>query len=127
MSTRSTIALSGDYHLYHDGFDQQNVYLEIDSDYGKIVLRIPAKDWVELSSHVIYPHSQIRGMSDEEVEAFITQVVQERMDEWEKSDKSDILGLSGIATFGDRDSPLESQVISAMVKYGIGRFSPKEE
>jgi hypothetical protein len=45
MSTRSTISYSDDYHLYQECFENDNVYLRLDSGDWDAVLSTADVDW----------------------------------------------------------------------------------
>ena len=50
MSTKSTIASSDNLHFYHEAFDDDHVYLRLDTThfeagYGSVMVRIPIHIW----------------------------------------------------------------------------------
>ena len=50
MSTKSTIASSDNFHFYHEVFDDDHVYLRLDTThfeagYGSVMVRIPIHIW----------------------------------------------------------------------------------
>jgi len=54
MSTKATLFLDKDFHLYRDARDQENVYLEIESVsqfVESLVIKIPAETWNEMTKH----------------------------------------------------------------------------
>ena len=61
MSTRITLWYSEDLHLYQDGFDDENVYLEIRSQYfDALVVKIPLSAWKAATSSVMRTISRRR-------------------------------------------------------------------
>ena len=53
MSTKATLWLSDDFHLYREVLDDQNVYLEIrGSEFiEQLVMKIPIAAWNEMRQH----------------------------------------------------------------------------
>ncbi len=54
MSTKATLYLDDDFHLYRDALDDENVYLELESTskyVESLVLTIPIQVWNEMRKH----------------------------------------------------------------------------
>jgi hypothetical protein len=68
MSTKHTIYLDDDFHLYFDVIDQENVYLALDRESGyiaQLVVKIPMETWNEMrrSPRFEEVYAQIRHQS----------------------------------------------------------------
>lgn len=121
MSTRSTIAFTGKYHVYWDGFDQKNVHLAIETDdRDELIIRIPATAWAELSKPDI-EHSQFLNKTPDECREILRMKVKTRITNWENRGRNlkDISTLLGLTKYGPIDSPIEEQISTAMKALGL--------
>ncbi|HZP26637.1 MAG TPA: hypothetical protein VFB90_06275 [Dehalococcoidia bacterium] len=59
MSTKATLWLSDDFHLYREVLDDQNVYLEVrGSEFiEQIVMKIPIAAWNEMRQHTPFANT----------------------------------------------------------------------
>lgn len=68
MSTKQTLWYSDEFHLYSEGLDDENIYLEVNSPaFEKLVLKIPLMAWKEMRKQTIQPAEQYLNMSDDEL------------------------------------------------------------
>lgn len=68
MSTKMTLWHNDDFHLYAEGLDDENVYLDIRTPYTEqFVLKIPLSAWKEMRRHTIEPAERYSDMSDDEL------------------------------------------------------------
>ncbi len=121
MSTRSTIVLTDNCHLFHDGFDMNHVYLEMEeSSIGTITLRIPALEWAELRQPEIRQSAHV-GLDQHERRSLLRAGVERRIAKWREggSDPNGTDALMGVALYGLVEQPVEEQVESAMQKLGL--------
>lgn len=126
MSTRATIVYADretdtgmEFHLYHECFDDENVYLELEgqeieyeASRNRVMVKIPNEVWETIRG--------FQGMSfewadwtDDEVRDYATQKITERMErirEAEKDGKNSIARVLGVLTYGSADNPVEEQI-----------------
>jgi hypothetical protein len=64
MSSKATIYLDKDFHLYQDAWDDENIYLEIESTsqfVEKLAIKIPVTTWNEMRERDIRVRRRIGG------------------------------------------------------------------
>jgi hypothetical protein len=122
MSTKSTIAHGRNFHLYHEAFDEDNVYLELEgtnfeASYNRVMVPIPVHVW-EVIRH--YPGIDLKYVdrTDAEIRQYVEREVDERLKRYkEASERSKgLVSLSGSLAFGTADQPRDQQ-ISAGIEY----------
>ena len=118
MSTRITLWYSEDLHLYQDGFDDENVYLEIRSQYfDALVVKIPLSAWKEMRQHTIQPAERFMDMTDEELLLEAEREVDEHRARLAAQPDSKLNGLFGIFTFGSAESTRDEMVRNFLRAY----------
>ena len=122
MSTKSTIAYGPNFHLYHEGLDQDYVYLELEgtkfeASYNRVTVPIPVHVWEIIRR---YPGIDLEYVekTDEEIRQYVAQEVDERLKLYEEADERSrgLVSLSGSLAFGGADEPRDQQ-IAAGVEY----------
>jgi hypothetical protein len=125
MSTKSTIAYSHgpdfDFHFYHEVLDDAGVYLELTGERleyeagpGRVMVRIPVEIW-EVIRHRAPADLQYADWTDQQVDAYVEQAVEERLQKYcehlEKTgQEQSILRIAGSLVFGFADEPREQQI-----------------
>lgn len=128
MSTKGTIFLVGDWHLYEEVFEQWNIYIDLPKDAltaidgNDVTICIPIAVWKALRAHTTYTEKYI-DMPPEalraEAEAWATQ----RLERWRNAETDSlkaIVAMGGcfIATITD---PFEKQVQDYISYYTLTR------
>ena len=114
MSTRSTLWYSDDLHLYTDGFDRENVYLEVDvgSPYlENLIVKIPLVAWKEMRKHTIQPSERYLDLTDDELHEEAERAVDEHR-AWldERKDAGSFLRSAGLLLFGSPESTRDEMI-----------------
>ena len=124
MSTRSTLWYSDEYHLYQEGLDDNNVYLEVRSpQFESLILRIHLTSLKEMRQHTIQPNERYLDFSADELRAEGEREVDEhraRLDEI-RADGRKNTGLRmmfGSFAFGSPDSSREEMIQNFIETYG---------
>jgi hypothetical protein len=126
MSTKSTLWHNDVFHLYSEGFDIENVYLEIAGDaVGQLVVKIPLAAWKEMRQQTIQPAEQYLDLSDEELLLEASRQVDEhraRLEELRQTDPqhSPLRGLLGSFLFGLPNSSREEMIANFLNHYRPG-------
>ncbi len=112
MSTRITLWHNEDFHLYEEGFDNENVYLEIKTApfIEQLVVKIPLPVWKEMRKHTIEPCESYLDLSDEELTQEAARSVDEHRAWLDAHRSSPVSGLSGVLLFGPPESSREKMV-----------------
>ena len=89
MSTKSTIAWGEDFHLYREIFDEDHVYLQLDTThfeagYGRVMIPIPLHFW-ETVRHLGGARLDLVDLLDEDLLAKVQKDVDERIAEYQKA------------------------------------------
>jgi len=122
MSTKSTIAYGRNFHLYHEAFDEDYVYLELEgtkfeASYNRVMVPIPVHVWEVIRR---YPGVDLKyaDKTDVEIRRYVEREVDERLKRYEEADKRSkgIVSLAGSLVFGTADQPRDRQ-IAAGVEY----------
>jgi hypothetical protein len=128
MSTKSTIAYGRNFHLYHEAFDEDYVYLEIEgtqfeASYNRVMVPIPVHVWEVIRR---YPGIDLKyaDKTDAEIRRYVEQEVDERFKQYEKaSPKSKgLISLSGALVYGTADQPRDQQIAA-----GVEHFTKVRE
>jgi hypothetical protein len=107
---------SDEFHLYRDGFDTDNVYLQIRSPhFEELVLKIPLTAWKEMRQHTIEPNERYLDFSEAELRAEAEREVDEHRSHLEevraKDGKHAGLGMMfGSFVFGPPDGSREEMI-----------------
>lgn len=125
MSTKSTIAHGRGFHFYHEAFDEDGVYLELEdvefeAGYRRVMVKIPVDVW-EVIRHTAPARLDLVDSSDEELRRTVERQVDERIAEYEQakgdSQQEALVSLFGALLFGSADEPHEEQVRSGVEYY----------
>ena len=118
MSTRSSLYYDDNFHLYTDGFDTDNVYLEV-SDGGNhwdsvTVITIPLPIWAQMRKHTLEPHESYLGLSYEEMLGIAkTKVAAHR--EWLETHKdTPLVRFAGVLLYGPPEDTEDTMVANWM-------------
>ena len=83
MSTKATIAYGANFHLYHEGFDEDHVYLELEGTqfeaaYNRVMVPIPVHVWEVIRQ---YPGVDLKyaDKTDAELRQYVEQEVDDRL------------------------------------------------
>ena len=123
MSTKATIAHGPSFHFYHDLFDEDHVYLEVEgarfeASYGRVMVPIPVHVWEVIRRH---PGAdlQLVDKTDEELRQHVEQTVDERLRRYQEADEQgkSLAALAGALTFGRADQPREAQLAAGLEHY----------
>ena len=119
MSTKSTLAWSEDFHLYHEIFDDDHVYLRFDTThfeagYGHVMIPIPIHIW-ETIRHLGGARLDLADRSDEELLAGVQKDVDERIAEYQKvaserPERAGLFAIIGSLAYGTADKPRDEQI-----------------
>ena len=120
MSTKATIAHGPGFHFYHDLFDEDHVYLEVEgtqfeASYGRVMVPIPVHVWEVIRRH---PGGdlQLPNTTDDELRPHVEQIVDERPKWYQQADEQakGLAALAGALTFGRADQPREAQLAAGL-------------
>jgi hypothetical protein len=112
MSTRGTLWHNDEFHLYQEGFDNENVYLEIEGDprLESLVIKIPLLAWKEMRRHTLEPEEGYSDMSADEFATEAARAVDEHRLRLERESKSQFGRMAGMALFGSPDSSRDEMI-----------------
>jgi hypothetical protein len=118
MSTKRTLWHNDDLHLYAEGFDNENVYLEIRTAYTEqFVIRIPLTAWKEMRRYTIEPAERYLDMSDDELTVEAQRQVQEHRARLGEFKSAAMRSLAGFLVFGAPDSTPDEMVTQFLRHY----------
>ena len=111
MSTRSTLWHSDDLHLYREGMDDENVYLEMRSRFfEELVIKIPLTAWKEMRKQTIQPAERYLDLTNEELlREAASEVDRHRLWLEERKDSRFASG-AGILVYGPPDSSRQEMI-----------------
>lgn len=125
MSTKATIAHGDDFHFYHEIFEDDFVYLELEGvDFcatrDRVTVPIPLAIWEVIRTRGGADLS-LAAMSGEELRLLVGRVVDERIVDYQEclartGDPSHARLFAG-GLFGSPDAPREEQVEAALEEY----------
>ncbi len=117
MSTKATVAYSPNFHLYKEVFDENFIYLELEgvsfeAGYNRVMVPIPVHIWEVIRQ---YPGTDLSwsDKTDEEIESYVEQEVNERIRKYEQAENDQhrgLIALCGSLTYGEADSPRQEQL-----------------
>ena len=117
MSTRLTLWYNDDFHLYQEGFDEQNVYLEVKTSHlEEFVLRIPLAAWKEMRKQTIEPAERYSDLTDEEMLAEAERAVDEHRKRLEGLPDTKVKSFVGGLVFGKPGST-RSEMIKSFLHF----------
>lgn len=121
MSTKSTICYGDNFHFYKDCFDEENVYLSLETinnisiENGVVTIAIPLEIWQNI--RFFDNKFEYANLSDEQINEIVTKAVEKRIE-----NKGPISKLFGCGIFGSFDLPKEEQI-----KNGIDFYRKQRE
>lgn len=117
MSTKATVAYGPNFHLYKEVFDENFIYLELEgvsfeASYNRVMVPIPVHIWEVIRQ---YPGTDLSwsDKTDEDIESYVEQEVNERIRKYEQADNDQhrsLIALCGSLTYGEADSPHQEQL-----------------
>lgn len=122
MSTKSTIAWGEDFHLYREVFDDDHVYLQLDTTHseagcGRVMIPIPIHIW-ETVRHLGGARLDLVELLDEDLLAKVRKDVDERIAEYqaalERPGRAGLLAIIGSIVYGTADKPRDEQIQRGM-------------
>jgi hypothetical protein len=122
MSTKRTLYFDDVFHLYADGFDSDNVYLEVQlagGPIGELVVKIPLIAWKEMRQHTIQPEERYLDLSDAELIVEAERAVDEHREWLAAAPNSPLKSMAGLFLFGP---PELSR--AEMIERFIGNYRP---
>ena len=118
MSTKSTLWHNEVFHLYREGLDDENVYLEISSPhFEELVLKIPLDAWKEMRKHTIEPAERYLDLTDEQLLQEAERAVDKHRAWLDEHRESPIAGLAGFLLFGSPESTREEMIRGFLESY----------
>ncbi|MGZ4960829.1 MAG: hypothetical protein ACXV7J_16435 [Methylomonas sp.] len=123
MSTKSSIAYGPNFHFYHEAFEQDAVYLELDRAFfdaspDKVTVAIPVVVWEVIRQYGGADLSWATK-SDEEIRQWVENEVDERIARnLVDSPSLALLRTMGAMTFGPASDAREAQIESGLA-YGF--------
>ena len=116
MSTKSSLAYGPGFHLYHEMFDDDNVYLEVEgthfeASYNRVRLPIPVHIWEVIRR---YPGVSFECVdkTDAELRDDVERQVDERLKQYQEANDEDKprLALFGSFKYGSVKEPRDTQI-----------------
>jgi len=135
MSTKSSIAYGDNFHLYHEVWDDDHVYLELETThfeagYGRVMVPIPIHIW-EVIRHLGGAQLDLVEKTDEELLATVVTNVDERIAKYQEAlrehpDRVGLISFIGGMVYGSAKQPREEQIESGMEFYRKERQRQQE-
>jgi hypothetical protein len=123
MSTKSSIASGPNFHFYHEVFDDENVYLDLqnvpfEASERHVMMAIPVAIW-EVIRQTPPVDLSFSDKTDEDIQHLVESEVQKRLTDFAAADvrKKSILQLSGASVNGSPDDPQEEQIAKGLIYY----------
>jgi len=134
MSTKCSLAYGENFHLYHECFDNDNVYLRLINsafqvDRDNVTVTIPIYIW-ETIRHFGEPDLSKANLSDAEIFDLVTSKVDERIKEFQEANgnkqKQAVLNFFGSLVYGGAEEPKETQIELGVEYYKKERSRQQE-
>ena len=135
MSTKSTIAHGENFHFYHEAFDDDHVYLELETThfearFGRVMLPIPIHIW-ESIRHLGGAQMDLADKQDNELLAMVEEEVDQRIAEHQQAmretpDSAGFIRICGSLAYGMTDSPPADQIHRGMEYFQHKRQRQRE-
>ena len=117
MSTKSSIAYGNNFHLYKECFDEENIYLELESvefnaSNNQVTVTIPVAIWEAIRTYGAVDLAYV-NYSDAEIEAIVEEEVDRRIEEYQSTKDEQakkFVSLSGSIYYGSADLPRKEQI-----------------
>ena len=122
MSTKSTLAHGPGFHLYHECFEQDTVYLELEKAHfecypDRVTVAIPVVVW-EVIRQSAGADFSLAAKSDDEIRSYVEQEVHERITDFQNKDSGSKRFLFvGNGVFGSASEPIEIQIEKGLAYY----------
>lgn len=124
MSTKASIACSDNFHLYHECFDEENVYLELEgvefnASPNRVTVTIPVAIWETIRQHSVVDLSYA-DKSDEEIKIMVEEKVERRIKKYlatSDEKQQNFISLSGSMCYGMADLPRDEQIEKGIEYY----------
>ena len=132
MSTKSSLYYDSThgFHLYTDGFDTDNVYLEVNTDGTQwsqnIVITIPLTVWAQMRTHTMQPQERYLSLTYSEMLEHARKAVRAHRERLEKHKDSPLARFFGVLTFGPPGDTDDTMVENYMRAHWKGAV-PAEE
>jgi hypothetical protein len=133
--TKSTIAHGSNFHFYHECFDDNHVYLELEgmefeAGYNRVMVSIPIHIW-ETIRHLGEARLDLIKHTDEDLLAIVEAKVDERIEKYQEALRANPKGagwisFSGSLLYGGADKPREEQIKNGMEYYHRERQRQRE-
>ena len=123
MSTKSSIAYGVNFHLYHEVFDEDLVYLELEgvqfeASYNRVLVPIPVHIWEFIRQ---YPGVDLGWVdkTDAEIAEHVEYEVDQRLERLKEAEsgKSGLIRIFGSMVYGKADEPREKQIESGVLHF----------
>lgn len=123
MSTKSTIAYGPSFHLYHEVFGEDFVYLELEgvqfeASYNRVLVPIPVHIWEFIRE---YPGIDLKWVdkTDGEIGQYVEREVDERLERFKEAENSNggLIRILGSMVYGTADNPREKQIESGIAYF----------
>jgi hypothetical protein len=135
MTVKATLAYGKNFHFYHEGLDNNHVYLELedvsyDAGYRRLMVAIPIDIW-EVIRGLGGANLGLINASDDELIEMVKRKVEERIAGYESAcastpESAGWLRFTDSAVFGSMDEPREQQVIRGVEYYKTERERQRE-
>jgi len=117
MSTKATVAYGPNFHLYQEGSDENFIYLSLEgvsfeATYNRVTVPIPVHIWEVIRQYSGTDLSWAE-QTDEEIESYVEQSVNERILAYEQAENEQnrgLIALCGSLVYGTADSPRQEQL-----------------
>ena len=135
MSTRCTIIHGQDFHFYNEIFDDDHVYLELDTPhfqagYGRVTLPIPIHIW-ETIRHLGAARMDLVDEQDDALLSMVERCVDKRIAEYQQAlsktpERAGLSAFFGCLPYGTADSPRADQIRRGMEYFQRERQRQRE-
>ena len=129
MSTKATVAYGSNFHLYKEALDENFIYLELEgvsfeANYNRVMVPIPVHIWEVIRQ---YPGTDLSwsDKTDEEIERYVEQEVNERILRYQQAENDQqrgLVALFGSLAYGSAENPRPEQI-----EQGIAYFQQLRE
>ena len=117
MSTKSSLAYGNNFHFYQECFDEENVYLELESvefeaSNNKVTVTIPVAIWSVIRAYGAVDLAYA-NYSDAEIETIVEEEVDQRIEKYRSTNDErakKFASLSGSIYYGSADLPRKEQI-----------------
>ena len=120
MSTKSSLYYDSTHrlHLYTEGFDTDNVYLEVDTEGTQwsqnIVITIPLTVWAQMRTHTMQPQERYLSLTYSEMLGRAREAVRVHREQLEMYKDSPLARFFGALTFGPPEDTENTMVENYM-------------